>query len=1497
MKKLNKVLSIIIAIALTLTSLPFALKQLMPDISAASAVTALKLNRPSASMTVTEVTRVAYSTNTMQPPVDNHSVIVKSTPSGIPYMTGTAASSAYAGETPVATTVSFTPGVTLDSQPTIQCNNTTVKLSSAAYSNGTYTWTVSSGTALAGSTLVFTVTYDYSEVNSVTGKTYKNTYQSRAVSYVESIETPAGIFSHTRTYENYVVGSTTKNRAYITTMILGKNTYGSLYNNGTGDGSTNFSASWGSTESWTSAYGVMKNYSNHSASREFNASYGADSSRPISYVYMDKSIHSTLSDLNLRLVTVVPQVSSTSSEITTDKVDGVFVTPGVVKTFSDDESEDDPANDADVARTLGIGNPTKASIKTRGSSMMMYFTGSGPVSADTPEDYSVAIRYQTSADWTGVYVGHSLSLRIITCDKGKLRTLVEDIQNTDPVTMTTSVGTYEYKGHNPQSWYYSSGYEDFLNAYNSAKDVLANPRATQQEINSAEITLTSKYRAMKLKTADYTYAKIYYDFANTLDEDVYTLSSWAKLQTAIDSYVPDYSVLYQPTVDKIAVDIQNAIESLEYKKADYTAINSRLETVNEMYNNAIALYGKSAENTYNNWNNLISTLNNSGCVYNEIEGFVVGTYLPMTQQATVDGYVVLIDAAIRNATLKGADYTNAFKAESAYNLISLSQVLDEFKSQLTAAYNELVGLHNLDMSHQAEVDEATGNLNFWLENVEYKPADISAAISLIQTANAIDRTQYEDFSSVETAIENLESKLDLDIRYQSEINSAINALQSAIDKLTAHSADYTQVDLAIDRANDVDRQIIEQYKSTYGYDASEFYSNWSNVQNAINSVIRKLDVSNQNTVDNYAGAINLAIDSLQENVADYSAVNEIRNTANNILSNQSKTYTSDSLTNLLNATLAIQSGYLISRQAEVDAFGVAIENAMNELVYVDADYSRVNAKITQANELLNTAEQYESEHLGYYYYTAQSKSELEIAVASVVKGLDITQQSVVDGYETDIQTAINGLVNGPADYQIVDLALANVPENTSVYTTTSVATLNACIKAVKRTYTTAQQAQVDKFASNIRKAIDSLKYKTADYSEVTKAKATVPTDNSLYSQESWQLLQDALNAVVYNREIIYQDEVNLYATAINDAVSALKYKSADYSGVEIALSKIPSRIEDYTDDTVEALNAVIRSINYNCDIRNQDTVDGYAQAVEEAIRGLQYKKADYSEIQLAIANATAEIEKGWYTDESVAKLNAEIEKFVPGLDITHQSEIDELEDNIVKATNELTKKLANYTELQNILDLLDNSSSEIYNYSYSNYDEVMGEIFEYRENTVSKSMNLTIDRQSEVDAMTATIQGYINSLVKLENGEKFEKKNGSSTVISNKYIYGLKTGLTKQEFEDDYITSENVDITYGNTSGPFLGTGTTVTVKSSVTKDVIRQYTLVVFGDADGNARVNVYDLFRLYDSIRGESVEGAELKAVDLNSDGVLTADDAEIFSDVITGTVLLDHATGAVN
>ena len=132
----------------------------------------------------------------------------------------------------------------------------------------------------------------------------------------------------------------------------------------------------------------------------------------------------------------------------------------------------------------------------------------------------------------------------------------------------------------------------------------------------------------------------------------------------------------------------------------------------------------------------------------------------------------------------------------------------------------------------------------------------------------------------------------------------------------------------------------------------------------------------------------------------------------------------------------------------------------------------------------------------------------------------------------------------------------------------------------------------------------------ADYTAVDAAIARATAlDSSLYT--NYSAVEDSINSVDRAKSKAQQTEVDAKAKAIEDAVSALQYKGADYTKVDAAIAKANAlKKDDYKDFSgVEAaVNAVVRDKN----ITQQADVDAMAQAIEDAITGLVRKSSGSS---------------------------------------------------------------------------------------------------------------------------------------------------------------------------------------------------------------------------------------------------------------------------------------------
>ena len=202
----------------------------------------------------------------------------------------------------------------------------------------------------------------------------------------------------------------------------------------------------------------------------------------------------------------------------------------------------------------------------------------------------------------------------------------------------------------------------------------------------------------------------------------------------------------------------------------------------------------------------------------------------------------------------------------------------------------------------------------------------------------------------------------------------------------------------------------------------------------------------------------------------------------------------------------------------------------------------------------------------------------------------------------------------------------------------------------------------------------AMTYLPADYTKVDEAIAKVNTLNK-DEYKDFTAVEAAVNAVVRDKNITEQSAVNAMAKAIEDAITALQYKDADYTKVDAAIAKANAlKKDDYKDfSAVEtAVNAVARGKN----ITEQAEVDAMAKAIEDAIAALQYKDADYTRVDAAIARANA-LNKNDYKDFS--GVECAIRAVARGKNITQQAEVDAMAKAIEDALAALQYKDANKT--------------------------------------------------------------------------------------------------------------------------------------------------------------------------------------------------------------------------
>ena len=147
------------------------------------------------------------------------------------------------------------------------------------------------------------------------------------------------------------------------------------------------------------------------------------------------------------------------------------------------------------------------------------------------------------------------------------------------------------------------------------------------------------------------------------------------------------------------------------------------------------------------------------------------------------------------------------------------------------------------------------------------------------------------------------------------------------------------------------------------------------------------------------------------------------------------------------------------------------------------------------------------------------------------------------------------------------------------------------------------------------------------------------------------------------------------ATAIFDSVIAkllsMTYAGADYTDVDAAIKRANSLNKDNYKDFSKVEDA-INAVNRDKDITEQEVVNGYAKAINEAIDQLEYKTADYTKVTEAIEKAN-NLNKDNYKD--FTEVEKAINAVVTGKNITQQDEVDAMAKAINDAIGALVFQL------------------------------------------------------------------------------------------------------------------------------------------------------------------------------------------------------------------------------
>ena len=261
-------------------------------------------------------------------------------------------------------------------------------------------------------------------------------------------------------------------------------------------------------------------------------------------------------------------------------------------------------------------------------------------------------------------------------------------------------------------------------------------------------------------------------------------------------------------------------------------------------------------------------------------------------------------------------------------------------------------------------------------------------------------------------------------------------------------------------------------------------------------------------------------------------------------------------------------------QSEIDAAAKSLQTMYNGLTLKNADYTKVNELVTRAEEIVDNSE----------YYNEADIAFIEKALDMVEKNYSILYQGAVDTMAKNLQTAIDNAKIRGADYSEVNALIKEAEAlRETDYTPASWEALLTAIDSVETGKTYVEQAEVDAMAQAIRNALDNLVTVVADFRELkAKVEEAKAIDLSIYSNAEIIVtpLANAENAIESHANVAWsesrQAEVDALTNALDNAIKALKIKSADKTALKAAIdAEIPGELKYYDQTLLAEYQALV----------------------------------------------------------------------------------------------------------------------------------------------------------------------------------------------------------------------------------------------------------------------------------------------------------------------------------
>lgn len=300
-----------------------------------------------------------------------------------------------------------------------------------------------------------------------------------------------------------------------------------------------------------------------------------------------------------------------------------------------------------------------------------------------------------------------------------------------------------------------------------------------------------------------------------------------------------------------------------------------------------------------------------------------------------------------------------------------------------------------------------------------------------------------------------------------------------------------------------------------------------------------------------------------------------------------------------------------------------------------------------------------------------------------VQTITFDVSSMAETEERDaVASDINKLpaTNGPADYTSVDAALATVPEDLSIYTDE---TADAVRAAVKRDYTMAQQADVDKMAQAITDAVNALVKKAVEEAKTHSIKVSVTNSEGVAS--GMYAMDDAIvtkqDDGTYLVKMHQASENRNYMALVNgttadDIAAATQHKIDWYVADSSYYYTIPVAS---LSDTVYASFSKTTNVNKGSKWSNVQTITFDTTSMADTDKndvdasGMNKQAAlDYSSVDAALATVPEDL--SIYTDETANAVTSAVKALSGTYKAATQDDVDKLATAITDAVNALVER-------------------------------------------------------------------------------------------------------------------------------------------------------------------------------------------------------------------------------